>query len=237
MTDRGLEPLDDELDQLLAAERDRPDVPAATRARVLQRLATSLGPTGTTGHGGGPAASPATPAAISAAPAGVGIPVAVGLALGLVVASAIVLRAPDPPAPPPPIVTAPAATASATAAETARVEPPPIVDAGALPAPRPTSSVEAPPREDSLAAERALLDEAQRALASGRSAEALAGVARHAAEFPRGRLSEEREGLWIRALIAAGRNDEARARAERFKRNHPGSLLVPAIESALGTIP
>jgi hypothetical protein len=88
-----------------------------------------------------------------------------------------------------------------------------------------------------LAAERRILDAARRAVAGGRGADALAALDRHAREFPRGRLSEEREALWIQALIGTGRREEARQRASRFRRSFPRSLLLQAIEAALGNKP
>jgi hypothetical protein len=123
------------------------------------------------------------------------------------------------------------------AAEAGRV--PQALAASAAPSP-PRSSADEDPlarHDTSLAAERQLLDAAHRAVASGRSSEALDALARHAREFPRGRLSEEREGLWIQALISAGRLEEARQRVRRFRGLFPRSMLLPALDSALGPIP
>lgn len=92
-------------------------------------------------------------------------------------------------------------------------------------------------RDDSLAAERALLEVARSAVIAGQSAAALSALGQHARAFPRGRLSEEREGLWIRVLIGAGRADEARQRAAHFRKSFPRSMLIPSFEEALGTIP
>ena len=232
MSDRRLDPLDDEIDKLLAAERDRPAPPPELRTRVIQRLGAPLGPIPDLSSGVRPAQPPA-PVPV-ASPSLLGAPLVAGLIAGGVVAAVIALGGPEPR--PVAVVTATAAPPAITASVR---EPPPepapvLVDAGAPPpAPRATASA----RDEGLAAERALLDEAQRALSAGRSADALELVGRHAAEHPRGRLGEEREGLWIRALIAAGRSDEARVRAERFKRSHPRSLLLPALEAAVGPIP
>lgn len=234
MSDRRLEPLDDDLDRLLAAERDRPGPPPEARARLAARLEATLGPFPDPGSGIRPVSPPAAPVvAPTAGASSFALPLAVGLVAGGVVAALITLRGPDPvPVVTPAVTSAPVTLASV---EEPRAEPAPIVlDAGPAPPP-PRAS--ASPREESLAAERALLDEAQRALGSGRSGDALGAISRHAAQFPRGRLSEEREGLAVQALLAAGRRDEARTRAERFKRSHPGSLLLPALESSLGPIP
>lgn len=95
--------------------------------------------------------------------------------------------------------------------------------------PRPT----APGANSELARERALLDVARACAARGEPARVLELVAQHARQFPRGRLSEEREALAIRALLALGRAQEARARAATFRSEHPNSFLMPVIDSAL----
>jgi hypothetical protein len=92
-------------------------------------------------------------------------------------------------------------------------------------------------RDTELAAERALLEEARTAVAQGHGAEALDAVERHGRAHPGGRLSEEREALRIRALVAAGRTSEARERAARFKAAFPKSLLLPAVEASVASIP
>jgi hypothetical protein len=62
---------------------------------------------------------------------------------------------------------------------------------------------------------------------------ALIPLARHASGFPRGQLVEEREGMWVKALVLAGRPAAARARAESFRRRFPHSLFLPAVDAAL----
>lgn len=84
-----------------------------------------------------------------------------------------------------------------------------------------------------LAGERALIEIARTALAKGDSAAALDALGKHAAKYPRGQLAEEREALAVEALAGAGRMDEARARAARFKRDFPSSMLMPVVDSAL----
>lgn len=136
----------------------------------------------------------------------------------------------------PPVVPGPAVP-EPSAAEAGRA--PQALVASAAPSPPRASADEDPlARHDtSLAAERQLLDTAHRAVASGRSSEALDALQRHAREFPRGRLSEEREGLWIQALISAGKLEEARQRVRRFRSFFPRSMLLPALDAALGAIP
>jgi outer membrane protein assembly factor BamD (BamD/ComL family) len=89
-------------------------------------------------------------------------------------------------------------------------------------------------REESLRAERAILDVARTAVGRGQGAAALAALDRHAHDFPRGRLSEEREGMIIQALLMSGRSPEARSRLERFRKSFPRSMMLPALDAALG---
>jgi hypothetical protein len=133
---------------------------------------------------------------------------------------------------------APAARSSAPTAGDPPAPPPAEPRrAGAGGGPPSSPSAHEPGRDTSLSAERRLLDEAQRALAEGRGSAALDAIDRHERAFPRGRLAEEREGLAVRALARAGRADEARARAARFRAAHPDSILLPAIDAAVGTNP
>lgn len=92
-------------------------------------------------------------------------------------------------------------------------------------------------RSADLAAERASLDVARTALARGDGANALAGCDDHERRFPRGALAEEREAIAVQALVLSHRGDEARARAERFRRAHPRSILLPAVLAGAGAEP
>jgi hypothetical protein len=87
-----------------------------------------------------------------------------------------------------------------------------------------------------LAAENALLDLARTAVARGEPDRALDAIDRHAARFPRGLLSEEREALAIKALVLAGRPREARERAALFRDRYPGSLFLRSIDASLASI-
>lgn len=82
-------------------------------------------------------------------------------------------------------------------------------------------------RDTSLAAERKLLEVARSALARGELPGAFAALNEHERDFPRGRLVEEREALFIKTLHTAGRDDEAAARTRRFEATFPDSLLTP----------
>lgn len=83
----------------------------------------------------------------------------------------------------------------------------------------------------SLAAERRLLGQANEALAAGELSTALALVARHAREFPRGLLVPE-----IAAARTMARCRQQRGKAstelEAFISAHPGSVLLPAVRAA-----
>ncbi|HSO39738.1 MAG TPA: hypothetical protein VLT33_44735, partial [Labilithrix sp.] len=106
----------------------------------------------------------------------------------------------------------------------------PAVPAREGQAPRPLgpvpsgSSTRADVSPSTLARESEIIETGRAALARGRAADALAAADEHRRLFARGRLSEEREELAIRALRAAGRSDEARARAKAFLKAYPSSI-------------
>jgi len=267
MSERDLEPLGADLESLLDAERSRPHAAPRSKDRVLSRVHASLaiGVLGGGVPGGGgaglgadvPGGGP-VPHAVGGAGAATGgllaslfgKPLVLGLtafALGGAVGAGT--YATFRPAPPMLVAPAPVVTASPVASSTVEAPLPAIEPSVQAPADAPAASSASSARaatdadaglaghDASLAAERALLEVARNAVARKESAAAFEALGRHAREFPRGRLSEEREGLWIRALIGAGRTDEARQRASRFKKSFPRSMLIPAFESALGTIP
>jgi hypothetical protein len=88
-----------------------------------------------------------------------------------------------------------------------------------------------------LDAERGLLDVARAALVRGDNSAALEALDQHARIFGHALLAEERDALYVQALARAGRSDEARARAEAFRRTAPKSLLLPAVEAATASAP
>jgi hypothetical protein len=109
--------------------------------------------------------------------------------------------------------------------------------ASASPASRPRRG--APPPDpaagasDSLGAERALIERARSALARARPGDALAALGQHRKNHAAGQLREEREALTVIALASQGENEKASDAADRFRRKHPQSLLLPAVEAAL----
>lgn len=95
----------------------------------------------------------------------------------------------------------------------------------------------APPAASALAEERALLDEASRALARDDGPRALQLTELHAQRFPSGQLAEERESVAVEALVLSRRYEEARARGARFRSTWGGSLFLPAVAASLASIP
>jgi hypothetical protein len=246
MKDEDLGPVDPSLAALFAAERGRAGAPAAARARVLARLEASItGPGDGGGHepdGGGSPPPGGAPAPLAGAAAGIGprlLPLLGAFVIGGAAgAGAHAIATPpqvvyvDRPALAPPAaakVDEPAVTAPAIVRE-----PEPAADAAAAPTEAPRSSASPSASSDAaLAAERALLDVGRTALGRSDGAHALEAAARHAREFPRGQLSEEREAIAVQALVKLGRRAEAEARGERFRQRYPNSVLMPVIDAAL----
>lgn len=88
-----------------------------------------------------------------------------------------------------------------------------------------------------LDAERAMLDAARSSLISGDHEAALRMLERHERAYPRPLLGDERDALFVQALVRAGRYDEARARADALRRRSPNSLFLSAVDAAISTIP
>jgi hypothetical protein len=215
-----LEPLSPEVERLLEAERQRPGFSAQAHERILARLESSA----------------TAPAPIGGTLGRVPL-VALGFALGLAVGAggaAGLLRAPRP-------LLLPARPEVERASErvttvNVRTEVVPLrATATAVPQIRALSLGDS--RDRDLAAERGLVDRARAAVGRSQPAAALEALEQHRQRFPRGRLAEERDSLQVQALIQLGRFDHARARAAEFVRLYPHSLLTPAVEAALRSIP
>ena len=102
------------------------------------------------------------------------------------------------------------------------------------PRPLPPAVTSAPPPADrSLAEERALLDAARAARARGDDEAAISAARGHESRFPAGQLAEEREAIWIQALVRAQRVDEARSRAASLRARAPRSVFLPVVDAAL----
>jgi len=170
--------------------------------------------------------------------------VALGAALGTVVASAAVVAprvvstwkarettvAPRAPA----VVDRPAKSVpvppsdDAKAMEEEDVAPPLEPQKGALPPLREPS-----PEPLDLVHEARLLERA-RALLSSDPASAFATLERHAAEAPHGTLQLERELLEVDALVRLGRRRDAEEKARILRAHSPGSLYERRLSALLG---
>jgi hypothetical protein len=222
------EPADPRYLEVLRRDREA-TAPDDARARLASRLGVS-DPL--------PAAHAGAPA--NAARGGVhtvgllALAFAVGGAVGAALHAGLA-SAPEPrvvyverPAPAVPSVAPPAATTSASsAAESAA----PAAATAPLVVPSPHV------RRAQLDAERALLDAARVALVSGDTDTALHELDRHARTYGHPILGEERDALFVQTLVRAGRYDDARIRAEAFRRRAPQSLLLPAVDAAIASIP
>ncbi len=91
-----------------------------------------------------------------------------------------------------------------------------------------THQVDDAPAPDTLAAELALLRQANVALSRGDHAAALAALNEHAANFPRGVMIAERNGTRALVLCASGAPG-SRESAQRFLDTHPRSPIAQRI--------
>ena len=116
----------------------------------------------------------------------------------------------------------------------------PLQHAAESTGPPPPPAAPSPPRPadvTQLGAERIALDAARAALVRGDPTSALNRLADHRRRYPNGLLSEEREAMWVEALVHAGRYDEARFAAAKFRERAPQSLFQGAVETAIRSIP
>jgi hypothetical protein len=240
-----IEPLPPDIAALLERERDAyPEDPAlksAVLGRVERAITLAAPPVGAPPKPDVHAAVEAAKRALMTKLLAVGVSafVAGGVVGGAVVKSlappAPSMRAPEPtvlsvvattpPVPSTSVALVPPATPSAT------------VSASAAPSavPAPTALATSTAVEGDLTKEREILDAARAALGQGRPDDAIAAAKQHEAKWPRGYLVEEREVVYIQALVAAGRRDEATRRGAAFRRTFPKSMLMPAVDAALGT--
>jgi hypothetical protein len=92
-------------------------------------------------------------------------------------------------------------------------------------------------RPDAAMGELELLTRARQADARGDYVGALALLSEHERRYPAGRLSEEREVLRVKALVALGRADEARRAGARFHRRFPHSVLLQKVDEMEASLP
>jgi hypothetical protein len=93
-------------------------------------------------------------------------------------------------------------------------------------APTPAEPVAESASAATLAAESALLGQAQRALSARDPARARSLLEQHADQFPHGDLALDRRAAWARMLCVAGEAEAARELAASLGREHP---RVPAV--------
>jgi hypothetical protein len=125
-----------------------------------------------------------------------------------------------------------------------------VVEAEPLPEPSPKEPVaepsppppSSPPAEEatkrpqrkaaasSLAAERAVLDDARGALARGDAGAAFEALERHRRRHPDGALAEERDAMAVLTLLRLDRHEEAEAARARFVVRYPASLFRSVVE-------
>ena len=232
MSDIGMEELPEDVANLLEDARELRGPSDAVRETMRGRLLAALPPGpigGGDGASGGAGSSffPRIPAWIAAATFAAGVAAGVGLRPAVAPAGTVT------------VVGQPNLTVSVTQAHEPSAVPTlaatdfPLV-ASSKPMPAASVAAHASPPTSDLAAERAVLDVARTALGRGDADNALSAATEHAKKFPRGALSEEREAIAVQALAAGGRKGEARARAERFKKAHPESILLPAVLASGG---
>lgn len=243
-----LEPLPPELTALLELERQAHTVDPRLKTEVLDHVEMAItlaGPAGSLGAGGGSVVSDAAGVGASAGVkklVGVGLAaLAMGGAAGAASTALLLQRSEHPVASPTQTVVVDSPPPSATIVEIAASALP---NAGGFSATSPPSapiashvSTPAPLARGDLAKERELLDVARAALARGRPADAIAAADEHARRWPRGYLGEEREVVLIQALAASGRRQDAEVKAAQFRMMFPKSMLMPAVDAALGGSP
>lgn len=227
-----LPPMGDDVDAVLE-RAGRPRPPRDFEERVMARVAvtaaaglataaaTSASASTTAASTVGGSTSAASLVSVKAAALGVGLFVA-GTGAGVAL-QRTVLASP----PPPPEVRVVTKEVRVEVPVEVRVEVPVPAPVPVRPAPR------GPTSDRLLAEERALVEMGRSALSRGEAALALTHCQSHAKKFPSGQLAEERELLWVRSLMALGKQDEARARAAAFPRRFPGSLLAPSVAESV----
>lgn len=261
------DPLPPDVTALLEAERRRPELPRQVQDRALSRLTATLGlgggggggggggsgsgggGRGAGGGGGGGGAGGLIQSAASAGPRLLVRPLAktvLTFALGTAAGAggySLVQRARETPPPVAQMAAPIAEPAPAPAPTPATVEPAKpasreVTTAAPRPAPaRSAGERNAGGRDTDLARERALIEVARTALSRGQTAAAQSALERHAQNFPKGQMLEERESLWVQELVAAGDYPAARARGERFRKRFPRSIFLPVVDGALRSIP
>jgi RNA polymerase sigma-70 factor (ECF subfamily) len=226
----------------------------ADRARVRRRIVAGLAGAGATlGSGtiasGAPAGAAGIAAVTKVTVSSVALWLAAGAALGTAVSAPAVVsavrRAEQTRAPVSVAAVSTVPDASESAPEAPReAAPPAVVNAAPASPAKPVGRVGVdPPRAAtsvgarSLAEETRLLHAAQRELSQKNTSAALALLDEHASRFPGGALAEERTAGRVLALCDLGRTAEARLAADAFVRRSPQSPLVPRLRGSCASEP
>ena len=224
-----LPPLDPDLLRLLDVERARPPLAPGVRDRLLGRIEGSIATAATVGAAG---------VAVSATAAKKTwlLTLSAFFLGGVLGAAAMWFR----PAPEPRTVTiekrVEVAVPVTVVVSAPAASPPPVAPSTSLASP-PTTATVGTAKGSSDAAERVLIEKIHSALGHGDPGGALSAVAEHEKQFPAGSHTDEREALAVQALSRQGRMDDARARADRFRKRFPGSFFRSIVDNAVGAKP
>jgi predicted lipid-binding transport protein (Tim44 family) len=231
-----MEPLDPELQSLVAAERREVEPTFAERERVAKSLARRVG--GGFGAALGLMTTKAAGAAAVSSSVGLALKLSVALLLAGTAALVVVPRLTQREARPAPAARSASPTPSHTATlaqtETAPLMPPPEPPAKTDDAPGPARGSPAARPLPPLAEEARLLKQAQQALRAGEPQVALASLAEHQRRFPQGQLALERNAARLTALCALGHTPQTLSEARTFLQQHPQSGLSQQVRASCG---
>ncbi|HEY3494005.1 MAG TPA: hypothetical protein VGK73_04935 [Polyangiaceae bacterium] len=232
------------VEALLAEERVVPPQAEEVRARLLSRAqeAVKLGAPAPPATRAGVSRRFLTAAAGVAAVAGIAaaFELSGGADTGLPADTPAVTQSSSAPSRPvPAAVSGSAAPLGAAPAPAPRGEPAPAPTTSSTP---PAAREVAPSAGPSSATNRGieeleLLSRARQADARSDYTTVLNVLTAHERSFPAGRLSEEREVLRVKALVALGRGEQARRAAARFRRQFPRSVLLRKVDGMLASLP
>jgi hypothetical protein len=239
------EPLDLNAVALLRRERVSSAAPQEARDRVSRRLAATF-PAFAAGAAAAPSPDASSVGVAHGTVARSGLSAMRAIAVSFIVGGAVgvsllgrVASPPrvvyvDRPIPIPVAQVEPPTPSALPSTPEAPPPPPPLATTSASPS-APVTVARTPKAR--LDAERALLDGARSALAHGDSRGALDALERHEHLYAQPMLGEEREALTVEALVRSGRYDEARARADTFRRTTPTSIFLSVVEASIRSIP
>lgn len=267
MKEEDLMPLSADLRSLLHAEQAAPAMPAALQDKISARLAESLlsAPNAPAADGSPPAADGgevASVADLGGAASGAGASIsplaalaakpallataAFALGAGAGVGGTLYLSSDTAATESRPVAAlVVAADAAPAILPTPDARAPAPIDANPVPQVDPQEiATVAPPvktaplsRDQTLASERAFLELARTAITRGDAATALQSLKKHARLHRRGQLSEERDALWVQALVLNKSFELAKKKGISFRKKYPQSLFLPVVNHVLADVP